>query len=90
MNTPLVAGFFIRGRMGGMSTDAVDAKLIIELRRRTGMPVLKCKQTLIDAGGDIDAATKFLMSVGVVRFNLSALRKEAEKLRNQRGNPGSG
>jgi hypothetical protein len=79
-----MAGFFMRGRMAGMDSDAPDAKLIMELRRRTGMPVLKCKQALIDAGGDIEAAAECLDSMEIVRFNLPALRREAARLRAQK------
>jgi translation elongation factor EF-Ts len=79
----------MRGRMSRMSADAVDAKLIMELRRRTGLPVHECKRALADAGGDIDVATKTLESMGVDRFNLPGLRREAEALRNQQNNPPS-
>ena len=44
---------------------SIDAKLVAELRRRTGLPMMKCKVALVDAGGDIEKATKNLRKQGV-------------------------
>ncbi len=44
---------------------AIDAKLVAELRKRTGLPMMKCKQALVDAGGDIETAAVNLRKQGV-------------------------
>jgi elongation factor Ts len=43
---------------------AIDAKLVAELRRRTGLPMMKCKQALVDGGGDIEKAEEQLRKEG--------------------------
>lgn len=43
---------------------AIDAKLVAELRRRTGLPMMKCKQALVDGGGDIEKAEERLRKEG--------------------------
>ncbi len=43
----------------------IDAKLVFELRKRTGLPMMKCKQALVDAGGDIETAADNLRKQGV-------------------------
>lgn len=42
----------------------ISAKLVAELRKRTGLPLMKCKQALVDAGGDIDVAMDNLRKAG--------------------------
>lgn len=44
---------------------SIDAKTVAELRRRTGLPMMKCKQALTEAGGDIDKAAEELRKQGV-------------------------
>jgi elongation factor Ts len=43
---------------------AIDAKLVAELRRRTGLPMMKCKQALVDGGGDVEEAEERLRKEG--------------------------
>lgn len=43
---------------------AIDAKLVAELRRRTGLPMMKCKQALVDGDGDLDKAEERLRKEG--------------------------
>ena len=43
---------------------AIDAKLVAELRRRTGLPMMKCKQALVDGEGDIEKAEERLRKEG--------------------------
>jgi hypothetical protein len=38
----------------------IDARLVMELRRRTDLPVIQCKAVLIKAAGDIEAALRIL------------------------------
>ncbi|MDH3591738.1 MAG: elongation factor Ts, partial [Planctomycetota bacterium] len=34
----------------------ITAKMVAELRKRTGLPMMKCKKALVEAGGDIELA----------------------------------
>jgi elongation factor Ts len=43
---------------------AIDAKLVAELRRRTGLPMMKCKESLEGAGGDLELAEENLRKEG--------------------------
>jgi elongation factor Ts len=43
---------------------AIDAKMVAELRRRTGLPMMKCKQALVDGDGDIEKAEERLRKEG--------------------------
>lgn len=43
----------------------IDAKLVADLRRRTGLPMMKCKEALAEAGGDLDLAAENLRKQGV-------------------------
>jgi len=42
----------------------ITAKLVAELRRRCGLPMMKCKQALVEADGDIETATENLRKAG--------------------------
>lgn len=53
---------------------AIDAKTVAELRRRTGLPMMKCKEALEAAGGDLTLAEENLRKEG---------HKMADKLRNR-------
>lgn len=44
---------------------SIDAKLVAELRQRTGLPLMKCKKALVDAAGDLEKATENLRKEGV-------------------------
>src|SRR5262245_19588204 len=43
----------------------IDAKLVMELRRKTGAGAMDCKDALKQAGGDIEKATDILRAAGV-------------------------
>jgi len=43
---------------------SIDAKTVAELRKRTGLPMMKCKQALADAGGDLTQAEENLRKEG--------------------------
>lgn len=47
-----------------MSTTAVSAAAVRELRDRTDMPMMKCKAALEKAGGDMDKAILILREEG--------------------------
>ena len=42
----------------------VTAGMVKELREKTGLPMMDCKQALAETGGDMDAAVKFLREKG--------------------------
>ena len=42
----------------------IDAKLVAELRARTGLPMMKCKQALMEADGDLEKAVDNLRKEG--------------------------
>ncbi len=44
---------------------AIDAKLVRELREETGLPMMKCKEALTEAGGDKDKAKEVLRKRGL-------------------------
>jgi len=44
---------------------SIDAKLVGELRKRTGLPMMKCKAALVEADGDIELAATNLRKQGV-------------------------
>lgn len=43
----------------------ITAKAVNELREKTGQPMMKCKQVLTEAGGDIDKAVEIFRKQGV-------------------------
>jgi elongation factor Ts len=58
----------------------IDAKLVSELRQRTGLPLMKCKQSLVDAGGDIEKAIENLRKEGMKTVGKLADRAMKEGL----------
>ena len=42
----------------------IDAKTVAELRKRTGLPMMKCKKALTEAGGDVEVAADNLRKEG--------------------------
>lgn len=53
----------------------VDAKLVMELRNRTGAGIVDCKQAMEEAGGDMEKAIDVLKKKGA----LKAAKKNAER-----------
>jgi len=43
----------------------IDAKLVADLRRATGLPMMKCKQALVESKGDLDLAMENLRKGGL-------------------------
>jgi len=43
---------------------SIDAKLVAELRSRTGLPMMKCKKALVEADGDLERAVENLRKEG--------------------------
>jgi len=56
----------------------VSAKLVSELRQRTGAGIMDCKKALNDEGGDIDKAIEYLRKKG-----LSAAAKKAGRIASE-------
>jgi len=56
----------------------IDAKLVAELRKRTGLPMMKCKAALVEAGADIEAAAVELRKQGVKAADKVASRELKE------------
>lgn len=54
---------------------AVDAKLVVELRNRTGAGMVDCKNALDEASGDMDKAIEVLKKKGAIK----AAKKSAER-----------
>ncbi len=54
---------------------AVDAKMVVELRNRTGAGMVDCKNALDEAAGDMDKAIEVLKKKGAIK----AAKKSAER-----------
>ena len=59
---------------------SIDAKTVAELRKRTGLPMMKCKKALQEAGGDLEAAADNLRKQGVKASEKVAARELVEGL----------
>lgn len=53
----------------------VTTELVVELRKRTGVGMSKCKEALLEAGGDIEKAIDVLRKKGIA----SAVKKESRE-----------
>lgn len=53
----------------------IDAKMVMELRNRTGAGMVDCKNALEEAGGDMDKAIEVLKQKGAIK----AAKKSAER-----------
>jgi len=58
----------------------ITAKMVSELRGRTGAGMMDCKKALEDAGGDFDKAVELLRAKGASRADKRAGRQAAEGL----------
>ena len=56
----------------------VTAQMVKELRERTGAPMMDCKNTLVEAGGDMDKAIELLRTKGLAAAAKKAGRATAE------------
>ncbi len=57
---------------------AVTALMVKELRERTGAGMMECKKALVETGGDMDAAIRFLRESGLAQADKKAARIAAE------------
>ena len=61
----------------------ITAKAVNELRARSGQPMMKCKQMLVEAGGDIDKAIDLFRKSGVKTSITERLASEGRVLVGQ-------
>ena len=57
---------------------AVTAAMVKELRERTGAGMMECKNALVEAGGDMDAAIEAMRKAGLAKADKKASRVAAE------------
>ena len=57
---------------------AISAKLVSELRERSGAGMMDCKKALVETNGDIDAAVEHLRKTGLAKADKKADRVAAE------------
>ncbi len=57
---------------------AISAKDVAELRRRTGVGMMECKNALGEAGGDMEKATDILRKRGMAKADKRAARTARE------------
>ena len=57
---------------------AISAAQVKELRQRTGCGMMECKNALVDAGGDMEAAAEALRKAGLAKADKKAGRVAAE------------
>jgi translation elongation factor EF-Ts len=55
----------------------ISPKLVLELRDRTGLSLLKCRQTLIRHKGDLGEAFQELLNEWTEKVSLDIMRKLA-------------
>ncbi|MCD4828311.1 MAG: translation elongation factor Ts [Candidatus Cloacimonetes bacterium] len=59
---------------------SISAKMVKELREKTGVGMMDCKKALVKTEGDIDAAIKFLREKGLSKAAAKADRATSEGL----------
>ena len=57
---------------------AIDAKLVKELRDRTGLPMMQCKKALLENDGDLDKSEEWLQKQGAKIAEKKAGRETKE------------
>jgi elongation factor Ts len=56
----------------------IDAKLVKELRDKTGAPMMDCKEALSESGGDLTKAAEYLRKKGLKTADKKASRQTSE------------
>ena len=59
---------------------SVDAKLVKDLRERTGAGMMDCKKALVQSKGDLDSAVEFLRKAGIAKAEKKSIRDANEGL----------
>ena len=65
----------------------INPKLVMDLRALTGLPMMKCKQALVSAGGDIEKAIDLLRKEGLKAAAGKAGRAMGDGLLRSRAEP---
>ena len=65
---------------GNGASKEIDAKVVNELRQRTGVGMMDCKKALIETGGDMEAAIDRLRTEGLAKAAKKAGRAPNEGL----------
>ncbi|NOZ04209.1 MAG: translation elongation factor Ts [FCB group bacterium] len=58
----------------------IDAKLVKQLRDKTGAGMMDCKRALVEASGDIEKAVEFLRKAGIAKAEKKGTRLAREGL----------
>lgn len=58
----------------------IDAKMVGELRAKTGAGIVDCKKCLVEADGDMEKATELLRTKGIAKAGKKADRETSEGL----------
>ncbi|MFZ5873496.1 MAG: translation elongation factor Ts [Bacillota bacterium] len=66
--------------LGGVSEVEVSARLVKELRERTGSGMMDCKKALVETGGDLEKAVDYLREKGLAAAAKRAGRAASEGL----------
>ena len=56
----------------------IEAKVVKELRERTGVGMMDCKKALLETDGDLDKAVEFLRKAGQAKADKKSSRIAAE------------
>ncbi len=56
----------------------ITASMVKELREKTGAGMMECKKALVEAGGDMEEAIKYLREKGIAKASLKADRVTKE------------
>jgi elongation factor Ts len=62
------------------SSQEIPAKLVAELRARTGAGMMDCKKALTETGGDLEKAVELLRSKSIAKADKRSSREAAEGL----------
>ncbi len=57
---------------------SISASQVKELRERTGVGIMDCKQALVESSGDVDEAIKILRKMGIAKVAKKASRQASE------------
>ena len=59
---------------------SVDAKLVKNLRDRTGAGMMDCKKALVEAKGDVDLALDLLRKSGIAKAEKKSTKQQMQEL----------
>ncbi len=68
---------------------AVDANLVMELRKKTGAGIMDCKKALMESGGDMEKAIEYLRKKGVASAQKRSGREAKEGVVDAYIHPGN-